>query len=130
MQSMFKFVFDIDEKKIISFPGKDLHGYRFLVPSSYLEDATKKAKTQLRNIYTLNSSVVNKMISFCSSELNNEEPNSSFLIYQKQFSEQELELLESVGVLTKQNRGYVISYENNINTIHHLFNDIKEVNGC
>jgi hypothetical protein len=28
MQSMFKFVFDIDRKKIISFPGQDLSLFR------------------------------------------------------------------------------------------------------
>lgn len=130
MQSMFKFVFDIDRKKIISFPGQDLYGYRFLVPSNYLEDATKKAKTQIKNIYTINNSIVDKMLSFCFKEVDNKEPNSSFLIYQEHFSEEELDLLESYGVITKQKRGYVLSYENNINTICYLFNDIKEVNKC
>lgn len=130
MQSMFKFVFDIDRKKIISFPGQDVYGYRFLVLSSYLEDATKKAKPQIKNIYTLNNSIVDKMLSFCTKEINNENPNSSFLIYQKHFSDEELELLESYGVITQQKRGYVLSYENDINTICHLFNDIKEVNKC
>lgn len=130
MQSMFKFVFDIDRKKIISFPGQDVYGYRFLVPSSYLEDATKKAKSQIKNTYTLNNSIVDKMLSFCTKEVNNEDPNSSFLIYQNHFSDEELELLESYGVITQQKRGYVLSYENDINTICHLFNDIKEVNKC
>jgi hypothetical protein len=124
---MFKFVFDIDRKKIISFPGQDLSGYRFLVPSNYLEDATKKAKQQTLNIYTFNNSIVNKMLSFCSREMNNEELNSPFLVYQDQFTDKELELLESYGIITEQKRGYVLSYENNISTIYALFNDIKGV---
>jgi hypothetical protein len=102
-------------------------GYRFLIPSNYLEDATKKAKQQTLNIYTFNNSIVNKMLSFCSREMNNEEPNSPFLVYQDQFTDKELELLESYGIITEQKRGYVLSYENNISTIYALFNDIKGV---
>jgi hypothetical protein len=124
---MFKFVLDIDKKKIISFPGKTISGYRFLISSNYLEDATGKAKKRIQDIYNLNNSVVDNMLSFCLKEVRNEEPNSSFLLYQENFTQEELELLTSYSILIKQNRGYVLSYENSIDTIFDLFNDIKRI---
>lgn len=127
MQSMFKFVLDIGKKKIISFPGKTMSGYRFFIASNYLEDATEKAKKKIRDIYNLNNSIVDNMLSFCLKEVKNEEPNSSFLLYQDMFTEDELELLTSYNILTQQKRGYVLSYENNIDTIFDLFNDIKGI---
>lgn len=129
MQSMFKFVFDIDKKKIISFPDKTIFGYRFLISSNYLEDAMKKAKSEIHNIYNLNNSTIDKILSFCIQETNNEEPNSSFLIYQENFTEEELALLTQYNILIKQKRGYVLSYDNNIDTIFELFNDIKRIKG-
>lgn len=125
MQSMFKFVFDIEKKKLISFPSKSQKGYVFLVPSSYLEEATKSAKEHIKKLYLLDKNIVTKMIEYSEKEMRDEEPNSSFIKYNNKFTEDEIDKLFNLGLLEKKSFGYIVSFNNNIWSIQALFKDIQ-----
>lgn len=124
---MFKFVYK-NNSEIISFPKNDDIGYNFTIEAHYLHNALKKAEDRINNLYHIDSHVIDKMLYFCSNQRSDEEPNSSFLLYQEKFSDEELMILENLGIIVEQKRGYVLSYNNDIITVENLFKNIKEVN--